>query len=81
MKLKDYFKTLKIEPQEVKHNKNSSSFKVVVSSRALKLGWYDIKPSPSQKELDEAIEWLDKNNLALPYQKDNSKLDCLISIK
>lgn len=63
MKLLQYCKKLKVVPQKTK-----DGYHIVYASRGLKMGLCNITPKPTQKEIIELTNWLDKNNLAIPVK-------------
>lgn len=80
MKKDTFLNFLKTLP--IKSRKTNEGFRIVYDNRAWELGMVEIEPKPSQKELDEAIEWLKENKLALPYQiKHKAKMEYLVKIK
>ena len=65
MKFKEYLKPLPIKP---KRNKNGA-IRVTLANRSVYWSFPDIP----QEEIREAIKWLNKNKLEIPYGKRQLK--------
>jgi len=68
--LLNYLKTLKIVPQKRK----DGSYLITYAPRAWEKGFVEISPKSSAEEIDEAIKWLDDNQLALSIGGRNSDI-------
>jgi hypothetical protein len=60
--LLNYLKTLKVVPRKTE----KGAYRIVYAPRALRIGLVDIKPKPTKEEIEEAINWLEENKLAIP---------------
>ena len=64
----------------IKSHGTGKGYYMVYDNRVWKLGMVEIKPQPSQQELDEAVEWLEENSLALPVSQTNSEITFLVRV-
>ena len=66
--LTEWLETLPIKKRRFK-TKDGFRIRVSLSSRALKLGW--VETNFTKKQLNFVIQWLETNNLSIPYCDGN----------
>ena len=70
------FRSLPVVSQRISKTKTKSKYYQVYGIQGLRRGLCIIDPKPSEKELSEAIDWLEKKGLSLPV--GTGELDKLI---